>query len=383
MALSGNYISFQSIIEAVYRRAGYQTIDWAEAIEVVAETIRLIGALPAYKDITTNGLNGNPNPLEITDYRVLLPTNLVNLKAIRKVELSETSVDGGTDLEITKFYPMIEATDMFYQSIREQWDEGIAAGSYTYTALKQVEVITLSGDSGDAVITGITTLPKTISFNTDLETTAESFVTNNAAAYLVEGVVLTSSSNTLIFTVQESGVPFAQPSIANSTGDLDGVVTASSESENVIVYGPEYRANKEAGYEYKVNDGYIYTNFETGFIEIVYTGFATDDHGFPMIPDDQRFIEAVRWSLMEHLDYKKWRTAEISDKVYQHSEQNRDWYIASARSKASIPSLDKMESIKNMFLRMIPKINEHDTYFKYSNRPEQMYIHNSRYSRKR
>jgi len=45
MALNGNFVSFQSIVESVYRRAGYQTIDWAEAIEVIAETIRLIGVL--------------------------------------------------------------------------------------------------------------------------------------------------------------------------------------------------------------------------------------------------------------------------------------------------------------------------------------------------
>ena len=36
MALNGNFISFQSVVESVYRRAGYQTIDWAEAIEVIA-----------------------------------------------------------------------------------------------------------------------------------------------------------------------------------------------------------------------------------------------------------------------------------------------------------------------------------------------------------
>ena len=53
MALNGNFVSFQSIVEGVYRRAGYQTVDWAEAIEVIGETIRLIGVLQEYKDVTT------------------------------------------------------------------------------------------------------------------------------------------------------------------------------------------------------------------------------------------------------------------------------------------------------------------------------------------
>ena len=379
MALNGNYISFQSIIEAVYRKAGYQTIDWGEAMEVIAETIRLIGALPAYKDITTNGLNDNPNPLEITDYRVAIPTNMVALKAVRKVILSEVDDGaGGTTLKISRFAPMVEATDLFYQSIREQWDDGIAGGTYDYVAFTQVDTITLTGTDGTATITGAGDLTKVVTFDTDLTTTAENFVTTNAAAYLAEDIVLTSDGADLIFTSNVSGQRFTTPVITNTTEDLDGTVVSTDTNIPVIVLGQNYKVNTEAQFEYKLNDGYIYTNFETGFIELVYTGFATDAHGFPMIPDDQRYIEAVRWSLIQHIDYKKWRVGEITDKVFQYSEQQRDWYIASARSKASIPTIDKMEAIKNMFLRSIPKVNEHDSYFKYSNVEEGRYTHNER-----
>ena len=100
-----------------------------------------------------------------------------------------------------------------------------------------------------------------------------------------------------------------------------------------------------------------------------------------MIPDDQKFIDAIRWSLIEHIDYKKWRVGEITDKVYHHSEQQREWYIASAKNKANMPSIDQMEYIKRMFLRSIPKIDEHGTYFKYSNVQEQRYtLNDKRYS---
>ena len=85
MALSGKFISFEPIIESVYRRAGYQTIDWAEALEVIGETIRLIGALPAYSEVTTNGQGTNPLPLEVVDYRVALPNDLIKLTTLGKV----------------------------------------------------------------------------------------------------------------------------------------------------------------------------------------------------------------------------------------------------------------------------------------------------------
>ena len=373
MALNGNFISFQSVIESVYRRAGYQTIDWAEAIEVIAEAIRLIGVLPAYRDVITNGQNGNPNPLEVTDFRVAMPTDVVSVIGMRKVQLSETEVDGGTDLKISGFSPMIEASDMFYKSIRESWSSTIPAGTYNYVQLTQVETVTLTGTSGTATITNAGGLTKTVTFNNTLTITANDFVIANASTYLAEGITITSSGDSIIFSATEAGTHFSQPIITTTSGDLYGTVVDTVDQTAVQVYGQQYRVNPEAQYEYKINNGYIYTNFQEGYIELAYTGFVTDEHGFPMIPDDQKFIDAIRWSLIEHIDYKKWRVGEITDKVYNHSEQQRDWYIGAARNKASIPSIGEMEKLKNMFLRSITKTDAYSNYFKYSNVPEARY----------
>ena len=378
MALNNNFVSFQTILESVYNRVGYQQIDWASAIEAIGDTIKLIGEYPAFKTVTTNGLNGAPNPLEITDYRVALPAALISLKAIRKLILSEEPVDGGTDLQIAGYEPMVEATDMFFQSIREQWDTEIAAGTYDYTTFKQVETVTLSGTSGTATISATGGLTKTVTFDTDLTTTASNFVTTNAADYLAEGVVLTSSGADLIFTAQTSGVEFTQPTIVNATGDLIGTVTASTSNTPVQVYGPEYRLNTEYQKEFKIDNGYIYTNFETGFVELVYTAWVTDDHGFPMVPDDQRYIEAIKWTLIEHIDFKKLRLGEINERIYNISLREKNWYIASAKSKARIPSVAKMESMKEAFLRSITKTTAYDNYFKTMNMGERRHTHNSR-----
>lgn len=385
MALNGKFISFQSIIEAVYRKAGYQQIDWGQAVEIIGETIGLIGALPAYGDITTNGINGAPVPLEVKDYRAAVPQDMVALKALRRVILEEEPTDDGSDLKISRFIPMVEATDQFYQSIRDQWNESIPVGTYNYTEYTQVETVVLQGTGGTAIITEAGDLIRTLVFNTDIKTTVEDFVAAYATDYLAKGIIITEEDENLVFTSNQSGVYFKQPVINPSTGDLFGTVTGTRNNSPVIVYGQEYKINYEAQYEYKINNGFIHTNFEDGkgFIELVYTGYVKDVHGFPMIPDDPKFVEAVRWSLIQNLDYKKWRTGQISDKVFQYSEQQRDWYVAAARSKASIPSLDKMEAIKNMFLRSIPKVNEHNSYFKYSNVPEQRYTYNSKATRPR
>lgn len=373
MALNGKFISFQPIIESVYRRAGYQSIDWAEAIEIIGETIKLIGALPAFGNVTTNGVGSNPNPLEVQDYRVVLPTDFVSLEAARKIHLVK-DVDGS--LSISSFSPMVESTNLFYKSIRKEWNEAISPGTYDYEEFKHLNTIYLSGTTGSAIIGGPTTV--IIPFTSDLNTTAEAFVLANKTVYDALGIVISNDQNKIIFKSKVSGVDFVNVTIETASGDLTGIVEVGSSKMGIQVYSPVYYRPNEKIYEFKIDNDYIYTNFQEGYIELSYKSFILDEHGFPMIPDDERFINAIKWSIIEQLDYKKWRLAEISDKVYAKSEQERLFYITSARSKANIPSPQKMEALKNMFLRSVIKVTSYNDYFKYSNIMERRYSQNNK-----
>lgn len=125
--------------------------------------------------------------------------------------------------------------------------------------------------------------------------------------------------------------------------------------------------------KYKLNNGYMYTNFKYGFVEMSYKAYPLDEFGMPMIPDDIRYIKAVEWYLTSRIDYKRWRLSRNAqdERFYRESDREATWYIASARSKSKMPSLDMMESIKNMILRSIVKLNEHKTGWKNSDVIEQ------------
>lgn len=381
MALSGNFISFESIIESVFRRTGGQKIDLNEAMETIGETLRLIGVLPAFKDITTNGLNDNPIPLEVSDYRVSLPSDYVTLKAVRKVNLVDAVDDSGDPIKrIQSFSPMTYATDIFYESTANQHlDQDTTSGTYDAYSTATVYTVTLVGSSGAFEISEIGNLTKTVTFSSDLTTTASNFVTANAADYALVNLTVTSDGADIIFTEDTAGAGVT-PEISNTSGNLNATIAQDTAMDDpVIVEAPSYQLRNEYNYTYNINNSYIYTNFESGYIELVYTGFVTDDHGFPMIPDDQRFIEAVKWSLIELIDYKKWRIGEITDKVYHDTDQKRSFYIRSAISKASVPSADQMNAIKKQMLRSIIDTEAHDSYFKYSNIGEQRYTQNTGY----
>lgn len=333
MALTGNYIPFYSIVEKVYRDAGFQQIDWNDAIEWIGDVIGLIGAKDAFKTITTNSIDG-PSPLEIIDYRATIPIGFINLIAARKV-----SID--SEANIVGYQPMVYSTDMFFQSPFKKIQSQIPAGQYSFNDWIRVDVTNATTEFGVNIVVGA----KIHDLNLD--------VYWEATSSLIATDTITSALANLI-------------SVDPSLVSLDGEYTYNP----TIVQGMQLGYATDFNLSYRINATYIETNFEDGFVELTYSGFVTDDDGFPMIPDEARYREAVTSFLIERLDYKAWRKGILPDKVYQKSSQERDWYIGAARNKANIPSIDRMESIKNMFLRSIQKVTSHQDGFRYSNLPE-------------
>lgn len=132
--------------------------------------------------------------------------------------------------------------------------------------------------------------------------------------------------------------------------------------------------------KYKLDHGFIFTNFIEGYVEVAYKGFPIDADGFPLIPDDPKFKEALKYHIIFKLDWKKWRInpSPQNKSIVNDSETRRDFYIGAARNKSHIPSVDKMEAIKNMWLRSNPKVNEHRNGFKTLDIQERRYNQRSR-----
>jgi len=125
---------------------------------------------------------------------------------------------------------------------------------------------------------------------------------------------------------------------------------------------------------YKVNDNFIFTNFEEGQVLVSYQAIPTDDRGYPMIPASVSFKMAVSAYISERLGFIKWSSGKMAAGVYQKLDQERMFYIGQAGTSGQLTSLDQMQAIQNNMLRLIPKINQHSDGFKSQNEPEQRYI---------
>lgn len=129
---------------------------------------------------------------------------------------------------------------------------------------------------------------------------------------------------------------------------------------------------------YQLNNDFIFTNFKSGQVEMAYLAFPTDEDGYPLVPEEQSYIEALKYYIAWKIAFKLNLLDKINDSKLFKIEQQKDWYIAKSHADASFPSLDEMEGIKNSWLRSIPKITEHNSFFEYNQDPELRVQHSNR-----
>jgi hypothetical protein len=147
----------------------------------------------------------------------------------------------------------------------------------------------------------------------------------------------------------------AYPNIREQlTALLYNSTNPTSERDNVSLSDP---------YTYVVNSNYVKTNIRTGYLMISYQAVPVDDEGYPMIPDDESFEEAIYWYINMKLTYPEWKSGRVRDAVYYDAKSSWNFYRKQAYATAMMPNVDQLESIKNAWLRLVPEIDEHNTFF--------------------
>lgn len=123
---------------------------------------------------------------------------------------------------------------------------------------------------------------------------------------------------------------------------------------------------------YSINDSYIFTNFKNGQLCLSYLAFPVDEDGFPLIPDNVSYREAVYHYIVKKLFYPDYISGKLNPNIYQDMEAEWDAHCMQARGKANMPDVDKMQSIMNQFVRLIPDINAHSAGFTTLNAKEKI-----------
>lgn len=124
---------------------------------------------------------------------------------------------------------------------------------------------------------------------------------------------------------------------------------------------PDFNLNSDN--TYTISSGKVYTSFDSGNIEMMYKALQVDDDGLPMIPDDPSFENAIYYHVLWKHYEVLWTQQKISDKVFEYTQQQRDWYVAQANTKAGMLSIDQSETFRASLSRMIYDENQAKSSF--------------------
>ena len=126
--------------------------------------------------------------------------------------------------------------------------------------------------------------------------------------------------------------------------------------------------------EYFIKPGWIVTNMNKGFIKLAYKAIATDERGYPLIPDLTSYQEAIYWYVVMKLTFPKFLAGKLDGRgvrgfdraqnVYFYIQQQWNFYRNQAYAEAMMPTADDMQNIKNDWNKLIPDWDGDDTFFK-------------------
>ena len=136
--------------------------------------------------------------------------------------------------------------------------------------------------------------------------------------------------------------------------------------------------------EYFIKPGWIVTNKNKGYIKLAYKSIATDERGYPLIPDLTSYQEAVYWYVVMKLSFPKYMSGKLGGNTSKYSnkyaaqaynETKQQWYFYrnQAYAEAMMPTADDMQNIKNDWNKLIPDWDGDDTFFRNINKEQITY----------
>ena len=183
----------------------------------------------------------------------------------------------------------------------------------------------------------------------------------------------TEASTTVLTTVTDSSLVALAMDLYNETyavalARINNDAVSRAQLEALLTSPSSANATRDSvsgsgDYTYVVTPGYIKTTLKTGYIMLSYQAVPVDNEGYPMIPDDESFEEAIYWYINMKLTYPDWKMGRVRDAVYYDARSSWNFYRKQAYANAMMPNIDQLESIKNAWLRLVPEINEHSNGF--------------------
>ena len=128
--------------------------------------------------------------------------------------------------------------------------------------------------------------------------------------------------------------------------------------------------------QYMLKPGYIVTNVENGYIKLSYDAIAVDMDGYPMIPDNQSYFEAIYWYVTMKFKYPLYLNGRMPQYIYFDIRNSWNFYRKQAYAEALMPTQDELENIKNTWTKLVPVYDDNSTFLSNISDEQIIYNHN-------
>jgi len=110
-------------------------------------------------------------------------------------------------------------------------------------------------------------------------------------------------------------------------------------------------------YTYKLNNGFIYTDFDSGTIQLNYFIFPISEEGDVLIPDNIYYIKAVLSYVRLQLGERLFWQNKILNNQFNMLERDWHFYAPAAKNSTRSMSSDRLLNFRRKHLTMLPNFN--------------------------
>jgi hypothetical protein len=89
---------------------------------------------------------------------------------------------------------------------------------------------------------------------------------------------------------------------------------------------------------YRIEDPYLHTSIESGYLYLLYKGLPVDESNLPLIPDISAVKEALKWNIIRHLMESGWNHPAKFDYGFADAQWQR--YCGQGRSEIKMLSVN-------------------------------------------
>jgi hypothetical protein len=125
--------------------------------------------------------------------------------------------------------------------------------------------------------------------------------------------------------------------------------------------------------DYNINLNRITTAYSEGVINIQYLALPIDERGFPLVPDDVSFRDALFWKVAYHLSMRN--PSALPNQRMQDMEyckQKWNFYCVQARAGANMPDLAMTERLANNWVRLFNTVDDGSEYYRKVGKPQML-----------